>query len=825
MSQRGAQRLAVLGDTRKMARPGPRRLAVIGGAVATALVITSGAPASAAEDNSLVDAPPTTSAAISAESVQRPFVVGLAQVAKGYPIRHGRVLVENLRGKRLAIRRHHHRGLRYTQKTGAFALPKQGLPRRFVVVVRGGKIHGRATKGTFRAVVTRSVRRGVAQVSMGTTVQTSLYRSMRGKRSFSARVLRKAHNRILRTVRLPRYLTLGWDDRVNPRFIRGKRLQKYAKELGGYRALARRVERAARRHKTIPLASPAGRTARVASADVVEDCADATFDFTPKALAECVASGALAVVSSAFGPSPTTQVVQALQDVNTDLADLSQQLSSLQADLNSDFLDLVAEDAQDEYNAAARELLPITSGIQAQLVSLSRVAANVPGQASSVVVNQQVTALVGQLNPDTPASVLSDTTATELAEGTVSNGAGGLGTLPAAWQAVRAEQLTGTMGATVSGGDAALGQGTTLFTNEMSAAFESPSDYWYNQLQLLGVLTANYYNYLYSQDGLTPSQVVAETADVIGGFSASGTCPGTPAPGPLADVACPGSISYNLMEQAITTPLTVPPGTVVDPTTDLVWGTALSEGVVGSSSGSGLPNDPATGNSLVPELLNQVQAGASSPWAGVNPNLLALSSVTGVQDWNLPEINFATGGSNDFSPYMPEAAWPYNAGASPQLGSQSSGSGLLGGVSSAADLGDLPGLTDPPAFPADVAMWSQSNLWSYVDSYWNGQQRCWNDPNGHAGTYCNGPFGGLPAGAVQFGEALDQCGQPFPDLPVDAWGASSVGPCPSASDAQVSAPVVLNAAIPGEYYAYPAAYPKDLLVDWKELAYQISLFR
>ena len=42
---------------------------MIGGAVATALMITSGAPASAAEDESLVDAPPTTSVAISAGSV------------------------------------------------------------------------------------------------------------------------------------------------------------------------------------------------------------------------------------------------------------------------------------------------------------------------------------------------------------------------------------------------------------------------------------------------------------------------------------------------------------------------------------------------------------------------------------------------------------------------------------------------------------------------------------------------------------------------------------------------------------------------------------
>ena len=125
-------------------------------------------------------------------------------------------------------------------------------------------------------------------------------------------------------------------------------------------------------------------------------------------------------------------------------------------------------------------MLPTTSAIQAQLVSVSQLASNVPGKAPAMVVNQQLTALVGQLNPDSPGSVLSDTTATELADGTVADGASGLGTLPAAWQAIRAEQQTGSLGATTNG-DAALGQGTTLFTNEMSQR-SSARGYWFNQL-------------------------------------------------------------------------------------------------------------------------------------------------------------------------------------------------------------------------------------------------------------------------------------------------------------------------------------------------------
>lgn len=153
---------------------------IVGGAAA-ALVITAGAPvpAVAAEDLVITESANTT-AEVSGQSARRPYVVGLAQVAKGYPIRRGRVMAENLKGERLDVHWGHHRRLRHTQKTGAFTLPAHGLPLRFVVAVRGGTIHGRKTKGTFRSVVSRSVRRGVVQMSLGTTVQTSLYRTMRG---------------------------------------------------------------------------------------------------------------------------------------------------------------------------------------------------------------------------------------------------------------------------------------------------------------------------------------------------------------------------------------------------------------------------------------------------------------------------------------------------------------------------------------------------------------------------------------------------------------------------------------------------------------------
>ena len=723
------------------------------------------------------------------------YVTGIAQVAKGYPIRGGKVRAESLRGKRLPIAWRSSRAGRHTQPSGAFSLPSKGLPKHFVVVVQGGRVHGRKAKGTFRAVAAkRNGAINVSQVSLGTTVQTDVYRSMRGKRGYSARVLRKAHNRTLRSVRLPRYLVLGWDDRVNPRFIRGARLQRYAKKYGGYGPLARRVEWLVRHNKTIPLSAQVARSRQVSSTDVVDDCADAVFGFTPEALAECAASGALAIVSAAFGPSPSSEVLGDLQQINTDLAGLSQQLSDLQAGVNSDFLDLVADEAQDEYDAAARELLATSSAIQAQLISVAQLAANIPGKAPAILVNQQLTALMGNLDPDTPGSVLSNTTATELAAGTVATGASGLGTLPAAWQAVRAEQQTGSLGATTNG-DAALGQGTTLYTNEMSQAFAAPGAYWFNQLWLLGVLTANYYNYLYTEDGLTPAQVTAETADVIGGFSDSGTCPGpAPSPSPIVpQVACPGSISANLWQQIETAPMTVPPGTVIDSSTDHVWGSAFLNDVTGTVSGSGLPNDPSTGNPMVPELLNQVNGGATGPWPGVNANLLALATADvadqGTWSWSVPTANME--------------GLLYDAATSPQFGSVGGSSGLLGGLGSGNNPNNLGGITSPPAFPSTLDMWANSNFWAF---------------NVGLGT------GWLPSGVIQY---LNDCdGTPQPQYAgFNGFCGSSSGNPPQFPPKAVSAPVVLNASIPGEYYQYPAAYPKALLLDPQELIYQISLFR
>lgn len=790
-----------------MTRPTDRPWSVVLALTLGASVMVGGiAPAEA------VDIDPAGSAASHAAVRQTThhFLPGLAQVASGFPVRRGLVRAETLQGKRLTVHWGAHKSLRRSQSTGAFALPLRGLPSRFVVVVRGGTIHGRRSRGTFRAVVTPEVRRNVAQVSLGTTVQTSLYRSLRGRKSFSRKALRKAHNRTLHTVRLPRFLQLGFDDRVNPRFVNGRRLQKYAKKAGGYRSLNRRVVHLALRHGTIPLASRVGRVTPVQQSDVVEDCSEAAFEFTPEALTECAASGALTVANYAMNNTSDSQAAADLMDIYGDIHALQTQLSDLQAEVKTDFLDLLVSIDDDDYNTAAGDLSTITDGISSAMTSLEALSGTTPSQANQTVMADALNNLVGQLDPATVGGLASGAIATELAAGTISNGVAGLGTLPAAWQLIRAEQASGSLGATTNG-DAALGQGTTLLTNEMSAAFANPGDYWFNQLQLLGILTANYYNYTYTQQKVTP--VATQTAYVLGGFSSSGTCPGgNPSPAP---VACPGSLSYNLMEQIQTTPMTVPPGTVIDPNQGLIWGTAVNTAVSGTTSGTGLPNN------LVPGLLNQVQAGDTTPWSGVNSELLAVSPVFGLGDWALPEVNFATGGSNDYVPRMSNAAWPYSAGDSPQLGAQGSGSGLLGGIGAGNDLGDLAGLTSPPAFPSGIAMWADSNLWSYVDSYWNGQQRCWKVE----GTTCDGPFGGLPSGAVQFEGGIDQCGSPFPDLPTPAWGgASGVGPCPN-GDPTVAAAVVLNAPIPAADYQYPADYSDTLLSDPTELANQIQMFR
>ena len=745
----------------------------------------------------LIAAPAQAEAATSA-TARSPYILGIAQIAKGRPIAAGRISAETLAGQPLAIQWDRYLAPRTTQSSGAFALPSAGLPTRFVIVVRGGRVYGRSAKAAFRAIVTRRPDRPqLAHVTLVTTVHVAAYRHILRTQGAAAATLPRARTRALRALGLPAFLRVGFDDRVNPRFVSGTRVHRLARNHGGLAGLIGYLNGLMRQRHVLPAPGLGGGSAQARLIEQ-EDCGILDVVYEPVILSDCALSLVLETVSLAFESSAEqAEAIAELDAINTSISDLQTEVSNLAAAVNTDFIDLTAANTREDYNLAAQGLGPTTSQIQTYVDQLATLAANVPGEGVPAIIAQQVKQLAIELNPAYPGGVLQPSVATTLANQTVASGNAGLGTVPAAWQALRAEQATGSIGATTTSSDgtvdAALAQGTTLYTNELSSSFLPVAQYWFGWLYQLAILTANYYTYDYAGlGGLTPAQVAQQTGYKLGGFSSSGACPGTTS----TPVACAGSIASNLQQQIQAMPMTVPPGTVIDPSTDLIWGTAINTALVGNSSGTGLPTNPTTGNPLAPDLLNQLDngpcAGCPWTWPNVNPNVTAVVTnqwggpPTFALDWQLPSINFATG-TQGLPPYAPST--------SPQFGVPGSGTGLLGSLVGGQQNQwcDLSGITQPPAFPSYASLCG--------GQWWSTSSNAWSTPPG---------LGYLPSGTIWLTGGLT---------------AADVEFTQQGQYASTSGAALVVSPVPAQQFGYPAVYPASVLASADQLTNAIQAFQ
>ncbi len=814
----------------------------------------------------------------SAAARQNPFILGVAVVAKGQPIAGGQVSAETLAGVPLTIRWGRDSAMRTTRANGAFALPRTGLPGRFVVVVRGGHALGSRTHATFRTVYSgRAHALATAQVSLGTTLQVVAYRHLRGR---SDARLRTARARVIRALRFPGHLSLGFDDRVNPRYVSADRVRSLARRHGGVSNLVGYLNRTVVQRKVIARLGLGGTAprrqmsresqgaARVSEMirqrvrnradlddslldlqdrrppnesgeEIPDECSITMLTLSVESLAGCAIATTLVVGLNAWGDSPLAGDGPALREISQQLGELQTQVSNLQEAVQTGFLDLMAANSIQAYNTAAALPANTTVNIAQGINYLAQIALFSPGgsEATTPGAAQMVQAAVSELNAymsnTEPGGFANPATATLLNQQTVATGVVGLGTLPAAWQAVRAQQQTGSLGAT-SSGDAALGQGTTLYTNEMSAAFTVASNYWYSWMAQLAILSANYWNLAYTQSPPDPPLTVEQAAaNQLGGAACA------PAP------PCPGYIAYYLQQQQFVTPMTVPAGTVIDPTTNLIWGTAINTNLTGSAwpsptaSVTGLPVNPATGNALVPELLNQLNTGAVTPWAGVNSNVTAVASkiASGPPSfslaWELPTVNFAdgqggAGGVVGGGCTIDTCYQIYDASTSPQLGMPGSGSGLLGGLippdNGPLNMSNLPGLTTPAAFPSTSA--TPSNA---VGSWWVTDSTGWACPfPGQAPTlpptcWPDGATSYYPSGVMTFVSNPVYQGGPKTGagwvIPQESGGA------PYGTQPQVAGATLVQSPVPGQQFQYPAVYPPSVLDNPTQLANLIQAYR
>ena len=173
------------------------------------------------------------------------FLSGKAQLSHGLRVRGARLSVETLRGEPITTYENSQgkkvpfpKGMT-TSAGGGIFLPTRGLPRRFVVVVKGKSAKKKNGYGTYRAFVDRKEPPTV-KVSFGTTAAVATYRLAKGKWSVA-----KASKRTVAAMRLPSYTRLGFDDRVNPVFVSKKILLD--KSGGDIDKIVKRTARAARK--------------------------------------------------------------------------------------------------------------------------------------------------------------------------------------------------------------------------------------------------------------------------------------------------------------------------------------------------------------------------------------------------------------------------------------------------------------------------------------------------------------------------------------------------------------------------------------------------
>ncbi|MFN8126737.1 MAG: hypothetical protein U0R64_09560 [Candidatus Nanopelagicales bacterium] len=307
-------------------------------------------------------------------------MLGIAQLGKRLPVTGGRVRVRTMSGKRIKVR-----GMLRTHRSGFFAIASNRLPRRFVVQISGGRVKTRAggrrvATGRLQALVRRRSPATVtlAHVTFGTTVQARVKRRSGGSKS-------SARKRTLRAMRLPSYVSLGVDDRVNPRYVQKSVVRRLVRKYHGIPGLSKRVTKLALTGGSLRLSHlkqrPARvpvRAGRVRAQEVDESCLSVLGDFDPASLATCLGSSALAVAEAISGGNQQAQVIDALGSISADLQNVSTQVSDLQADLNDDFLEMMATQAQDQYDDAAAAANALVGEIAADFDQLTTIAAADP---------------------------------------------------------------------------------------------------------------------------------------------------------------------------------------------------------------------------------------------------------------------------------------------------------------------------------------------------------------------------------------------------------------------------------------------------------------
>lgn len=540
------------------------------------------------------------------------FVWGFASIGTDGAVRGAKVTVRSVRNKPLKA----NVITKKTNKRGFYAVSRLGLPKRFVVVISGGKVPVksgnktvlRATKATLRSAVAKPksgfARHTAAHVTLGTTVA-----ALTGVKKYRNAGDARAATRARKALRLPVHARLGTYDRVLPHYLSAKKVRAKAKSTGNLtrlvNALVKQASRNARMGSSLgegartkyraKATSQGGNESQQARGgmstlsvddpnDVMDEAVSLVSTASPYVAAGIAFYKQIASILGLFSTGPT--VGQELAAINAQLTQMSKQLdgistqlTSLQDEMETEFAELSLQLSQTQYDVLAAGGTSIAAQANYAMQQM-QILNNIATPANSYLMPGQIST-VNTLISNLSASAASSTLQRDLVGGNNSPGI-----LGSAWSLI--QQSRGVAAPATAPNPTAV---TTLLTHENYDTFAPVAAQWYlAQVQLALLMTNNTMSQDLGNDNADGWQLAGNsyqmTADAqsIYNFSMNGACSSTP---------CPGSFNSYLNVLADSMPRkTLGNNEAIDTTTGLKWGNfgVVNWNAVATQPASSSPN-------------------------------------------------------------------------------------------------------------------------------------------------------------------------------------------------------------------------------------------
>lgn len=516
-------------------------------------------------------------------------VWGFAALGQGGEVRGGRVSVRSIRNKPIKA----NVLTKTTNKRGFYAVSRLGLPKRFVIVIAGGKMRvrngsrmvWRNTKGSLLTAVgvlkSGFARHSAVDATIGTTVA-----ALTGIKKYRNASDVRAAKRTRKALRLPGHAKLGTYDRLLPHYVTAKKLRAKSNAQGGLAKLTNTFVRVASRNARMAGTLGEGSRVRFRLKRESGQSDSGTNRVGTRSVSVAVAgelgeaalfaSDTYQVASAGYGiynqvlgilgvggestGSQLAEIQVQLTQISDQLSTIQTQLTTLQDETQSQFAALSLQVSQSRYDVLAASGKSI--GAQANYaMQQMQYLANISTPALSFLLPGQLAEVNGLL------SNLSNSSASAaLQRDLIGGDSSSPALLGSLWNLIGQQRATEAP-ATASASRAV----TRLLTHETYDAFTPAAAQWYLAQVQLSILQTNYTMKIDLGDSAPLIQNAGQfelspTAQAIYNYSMNGNCNESPSP-------CPGTFNSYLDALVRSLPSkTVGALSALDTSTGLMWG-------------------------------------------------------------------------------------------------------------------------------------------------------------------------------------------------------------------------------------------------------------